>query len=735
MTNLLQNSAGLPSGALTLKHEIAGGRMVHHATLPVGAGYRIEVRQGVDSLWFLLKRNGKGGLALRTAWAPGPPLKVETFCPREDFCEFRASSAVGAFRVTVRLPVVGQPLIHVTTSVIPNADLLLDYWPRDLYAIDAAGDPTVAVGQVAAAQRGVNAGLVYATLVEPAFGSFLYWQDFTRLNDYFRITATRPDGVVGGEWPELGYKMPVSEARPLPHGREVILSDVYLHATPESEDDERATALRFIDLLAGIYPHLTMPETRFHPWPRLAAETVRDLKASPKATLKEHGYRYLRPYTDAEYPDSMVQLTVLIALREYARWRNEPLPLADELRAGVRHFFDIELGTMRRYLPSVGEDKDASKVDSWYLYHPLINLARLAEEEKDAEARDLLLGSLPYAIKVAHRFNYTWPILFRIDTLEVIQAERQPGQPGQSDVGGIYAHLMLQAYDLTGDTLYFEEARKAIHATRGLAFNLTYQTNLTAYGLLACLKLHRLTGDAFFRDQAWVFLASYFHNCVLWESEIGNAERYPEFFGATCLHDGPYMAPYECAESFAAFHKILTEYRAALPESVALLLAEFCRFTLNRAWYFFPDHLPADSLATEIRNGHIDRLLAFPVEDLYADGQLAGQVGQEIYGSGIALALTSRAFRKLKNAPYLLFSEYPLTIRTETDDSAAFVASGLPQSRFRIRVIPETEVPVAGIRLETPEGEVIGGQVTPEGHCEFPLNGGAEFVLRWRNSE
>lgn len=50
-----------------------------------------------------------------------------------------------------------------------------------------------------------------------------------------------------------------------------------------------------------------------------------------------------------------------------------------------------------------------------------------------------------------------------------------------------------------------------------------------------------------------------------------------------------------------------------------------------------PDALPDDALAKDdIRNGHIDRKLSFPLEDLYGDGQPAGQVGQEIYGCGSA---------------------------------------------------------------------------------------------------
>ena len=89
----------------------------------------------------------------------------------------------------------------------------------------------------------------------------------------------------------------------------------------------------------------------------------------------------------------MVQLTVLLPILEYSEWTGKHIPLADELRAGVPGFFDKKLGTLRRYLPTVGDDKDADAVDSWYLYHPLTNLGRLAKLG-DGAAKDLFFNSL-----------------------------------------------------------------------------------------------------------------------------------------------------------------------------------------------------------------------------------------------------------------------------------------------------------------------------------------------------
>ena len=284
--------------------------------------------------------------------------------------------------------------------------------------------------------------------------------------------------------------------------------------------------------------------------------------------MQELGHRYLHPYTDSEYPDSMVQLTVLLPLLEYAEWAGKDITLAKELRAGVPNFYDKKLGTLRRYLPTVGEDKNADAVDSWYLYHPLANLGRLAKQG-DEGAKDLLFQSLDFGIKVAHHFQYRWPIQFNVKTLEVLTATRKPGEPGQTDVGGLYAYLMLQAHDLSGDRRYLREAEKAARALGGYHFSIAYQMNLTAWGANACLRLCQITGDEFFRGQSEVLLASYFHHTMLWQSRLGFAEHYPNFLGALCLHDSPYMAVYECYESLAGFHEHLALAGDDLPDSRA----------------------------------------------------------------------------------------------------------------------------------------------------------------------
>ena len=334
---------------------------------------------------------------------------------------------------------------------------------------------------------------------------------------------------------------------PLNAGVEVVISDALIAFRPVCGSGERNSAQLFVEMLAEIYPHLTRPEPQYHDWLSRCDHTLRDLVRAPEAHVEHYGHTYLRPYVDAEYPDSMVQMSVVTSIREFGRAIGKDQPVADDLLAGVGRFYDRELGTIRRYLPNVGADKDADAVDSWYLYHPLMNLGRLALWG-DARADRLFRNSLDFAIKAAKHFKYVWPIQYNVKDFSIITPSRNEQGLGQTDVGGLYAYVMLQAYELTNEQRYLTEARNALKALKDARFELVYQTNLTAWGLVACAKLWKIDQSEDALAQSFVFLAGFFHNCEMWDSQIEHARHYANFFGVTCLHDGPYMSAYECFE-------------------------------------------------------------------------------------------------------------------------------------------------------------------------------------------
>ena len=614
-----------------------------------------------------------------------------------------------------------------TTTLTPAFELVLPFGPRDVYPLDAENNPVNAHGTVHTGQPAAGAAALFLTLADPAFGSALYLHNFSALDPLFETLGTRPLGLVGGHWPQLGFALPASET-PLPASKPIVVSDAFVSVSPTIPENERDAARLYLDSLAAIYPYLRQPEPQWRDWPARAANSLYDLQTGRGCLTQQNGFTYARPYLDAEEPDSMVQLALTLPLMEYAEWTGKPVPLANALRAGVPAFYDADLGAMRRYLPDAPDDKDRSESDSWYLYHPLLDLARLAKRG-DAEARQLLFDSLEHAIRAAHHFQYRWPIKFSLDTLEVITDVRKPGEPGQSDVGGIYAAVMIEAWDLSGEDRYLEEAKAAIQALTGYRFAVGYQFNITAIGAAACLRLWSATGDDFYRDQSLLLLASFFQHTTFYDCHLGTAKFFPAFLGVLCLHDAEYTAVFEAFESFAAFHQMFEHAGDALPDSARLLVTEYCRHLLSRAWFYYPGELPEECLAKEIRNGHLDQSLAIPMEDLYPIGDPAGAVGQEVYGAGAAFAFATRTFHTVPDAPFQVACEYPVTVLSADANCIALRVHGVPACSCRLKLI-SADGPLPPVSVQG-SGQEIAGSDTRPGELEYAVPGGSDIDLRW----
>jgi hypothetical protein len=729
--------AGISPFMLSLRQALQDGATKTLARFALGE-LEIELATSADSLWALIRRPGKGGLALRAAYVPGP-FQCKKLNGSGNEVRVAVNSAMGEHIVSFSPGGDALECLRITVGFTPAVPMVIPFQPRDLYPLDARDNPLGATGTVEAGQRGLNCGVLYFRIDDPAFGNVLYFQNLTAMNGYFRATKTKPDGVVGGAWPELGYLLPTPDQSEVPPadvlkaGEEVTLSDAILVFRHEAPPQERESARQFLQMLGVAYKMLDLPHTEYRDWVRRAEWTLRDLDQAPEATIKHYGHRYIHPYTAAEYPDIMVQLSLVAAIHDWGKWCGEPHPLEAEFKAGLEKFYDPRLKSLRRYLPNVGDEKDADAVDSWYLYHPMLNLGILALDG-DEDARALLMKSIDFGIKAAHHFEYKWPIQYKITDLSIIEKEAPADGRGQTDVGGVYAWVMLQAYELTDDKRYLDEARAAIDAAMGLRFNVNYQANLTAWGAAACMRLWRITNEEVYLEQSYVYLGSFFHNCEIWESEIELAVHYSNFLGATCLQDAPYMAIYECFDSFAAFERYLNDSGPDLEPAVRMLIAEYCKYTLHRAWYYYPDALPAEVLAPEQRenNGHIDRKLSFPLEDLYADGQPAGQVGQEIYGAGAAFIFATRAFHHVEGAPFRLYCDHFVRAMERTGDHALTVTlDGGETCTAGVSLVRLKRRKLGAIKLTTVGGDALRPSVTSADRVDFRVPANGRFILTW----
>ncbi len=733
------SAVGASLHVLSLRTDLADG-LKRLGTFTTGE-FDVEVGEGSDSIWAVIRRTGRGGLAIRAAYAPGGFTRVTRRKVRHgQALHLEAISAIGRHRIVLEGSGVDLHRFRVRVWLTPDRPLLIPFLPRDLYPIDANDDPLGALGRVEAAQRGPNTGLIYLTLDQPAFGHILYVQDLTALNGYFHATGTAPMGMVGGEWPELGYLPPTPPQSgtppvdPLPADKETAIGDAILVLRDIAGSSEQEKARRFVQMLGVAYTAMQLPTVVYRDWLARAERTLKDLDAAPEATCEAYGHRYIRPYTAAEYPDSMVQMTIVAALHDYARWTGKPMPLEAELAKGMEKFFDADLGTLRRYLPNVGDDKNADAVDAWYLYHPLRNLAQLALDGEDW-ARDLFLRSVEFGIRAAHHFAYDFPIQYDVRDFSVVTAKRGDQTHGQTDVGGFYAYVMILAFELTGEARYLDEARAAIDAAMGMRFELEYQANLTAWGAAACMRLWRITGRSEYREQAYVYLASFFHNCEIWESRIAAAEHYSNFFGATALHDAPYMALYECFDSFAAFERVLHDSGPELDPAARMLITEYCKYVLHRAWFYYPDALPKVCLATEWRNGHVDRALSFPVEDLYADGQPPGQVGQEVYGAGAPFILASRAFHVLEGAAFQIYCNHLIVTGERTGERAhSLTLIGGDQCTALLAVVRRGRRALPACKLMLADGDSVRPSQVTSDRIEWLVPANARAILNWSDA-
>ena len=86
--------------------------------------------------------------------------------------------------------------------------------------------------------------------------------------------------------------------------------------------------------------------------------------------------------------------------------------------------------------------------------------------------------------------------------------------------------------------------------------------------------------------------------------------------GVGPLHEASYLAPYEESESFAACLTYLRTAGDQTPPAIRYLLAEFMKYLLHRGRFYYPQELPARAIAKKAKEGHIDRKLWIPLEDL-----------------------------------------------------------------------------------------------------------------------
>ena len=694
-----------------------------------------------DSCWIVCSRAKGGRTAFRAAYSPNDNLEVVKTKKNKNFITFSIKSLIGDYKVTLDLEGSENTVVHFETSLKPAAPLLFPYWPRDIIPLLKPGNPGYPNGKVHLSQAGTRSGLLYMSTTKPAAGSILYLQNLTAIADYCQQTETSCADVVGGEWPELGFALPpTSNGKPLEAGKEIIISDAYIAFDHEVPADEPAMIKQFFNLLSSAYLAMPKPSTHYQNWPETLKQGLKDLEDSPGCWSQVNGHHYLNPYLCdyASPPEIMVQLAVLLPLLDYVEWSGMESNIIGKIMEGLPDFYNEELRTIMRWHPKAEdklngeeEQKQPMVMDSWYLHHPLLNLSRLALKG-DKAAEKLFLGSLEFAIKVAHHFNYEWPVFYKMDTLEIVKKETKPGSGGEKDVPGLYAHVMLQAFELTKQKRYLAEAENAAMKLQGLGFDLFYQANNTSFSAGAMLRLFKLTNKEVYRDLSYLCLAGVFKNVRLWDCNYGFGKNFPSFFALFPLNDAPYTAAYEEQEVFCAFHDYLrhAENLEILP-SVRLLMAEYIRFLVERAIYYYPTKLPKEMLCEKPKSGELDPNLWVALEDMHDGWEKCGAVGQEVYGAGNAFGILPRHYMQVSGEDFMIYLDYPIYgFNAQKGKPATFCLAG--DSRLTCRMlIVKIKNALPAIIVKGGKG-VLKGKKTRDGHLEFTVTGNDKLTISWQ---
>jgi hypothetical protein len=166
---------------------------------------------------------------------------------------------------------------------------------------------------------------------------------------------------------------------------------------------------------------------------------------------------------------------------------------------------------------------------------------------------------------------------------------------------------------------------------------------------------------------------------------------------------------------------------------VRILVSEYCKYALDRAWFYYPDALPKDAIQDgDHQSGVINPELNFPLEDLYPDGQPAGQVGQEIYGCGAAFAFAVRSHHNVPDAPFRLYCNHFIRASERTGERALSIQlDGGETCLADVSLVrlPRRKLPKAGV--VTAGGDSIRPHATSDDRIDFRVPASGRFILTW----
>ena len=217
---------------------------------------------------------------------------------------------------------------------------------------------------------------------------------------------------------------------------------------------------------------------------------------------------------------------------------------------------------------------------------------------------------------------------------------------------GLYAYLMLQAFDMTADRAFLDEARRSIEAlTERMQFNVRnalYDRHYAdpaefpvtelfgnAYGIAASYRLYEATGREKFLRDSRDFLNTLLRLTFWYEDETDPVSRELRSAGLFYPHGGAHVAtPWENVEAHLMIAWALKHDR---DNPLTDLLVKLSNLNRINAFYFFPAAWsPTVQAIDQPRRKDLGQ--NFPIEAFYSLEGIGGHRGPTAaYMAGLAL--------------------------------------------------------------------------------------------------
>jgi hypothetical protein len=163
-------------------------------------------------------------------------------------------------------------------------------------------------------------------------------------------------------------------------------------------------------------------------------------------------------------------------------------------------------------------------------------------------------------------------------------------------------------------------------------------------------------------------------------------------------------------------------------------MAEYIRFLVERAVYYYPTMLPKEMLSDEVKTGEVDPNLWIALEDMHDGWEKSGEVGQEVYGAGNSFGILPRHYMKAEDQSFMIYTDYPtygFLSKKHRPAKFKLAGDGRLTSRMMIVKTDKAKLPDITVRLNGSK-EVLKGRKVEDGHLEFAIPGDSEVFIDWK---